>query len=243
MTAEPSLQPLPETPWEALGELHRDEVLLEGRTFLIRRPADYDTLLDHPAVRAALAAADYLPYWAELWPAARMLAKFLLKQSWPAGLHALEIGCGLGLPGIAALACGMRVTFTDCDSTALRLAAENARLNGFTDFTTAVLDWRHPPEELRAPVLLASDLIYEARNVEPLVALVDHLLAPGGLCLLTDQNRVPSARLRQTLAQRGLLFTTRMMRAGQPGETRYKGTLYRITHPGPVDPRLASVTV
>jgi hypothetical protein len=80
--------------------------------------------------------------------------------------------------------------------------------------------------------LLASDLIYEARNVEPLVDLVKALLAPGGLCLLTDQDRVPSARLRQTLAGQGLPFTTRTMRAGQPGETRYKGTLYRITHPG-----------
>jgi predicted nicotinamide N-methyase len=231
MTAESSsLPPLPETPWEALGELQRDEVLLEGRSFLIRRPADYDMLLDHPAVRAALAAADYLPYWAELWPAARMLAKFLLKHSWPARLHAIEIGCGLGLPGIAALACGMRVTFTDYDATAVRLAAENARLNGFTAFTSTVLDWRHPPAGLQAAVLLASDLIYEARNVEPLVDLIARLLAPGGVCLLTDQDRVPRALLRQTLAERALPFTTRALRAGQPGETRYKGTLYRITH-------------
>jgi predicted nicotinamide N-methyase len=204
---------------------------LRDRTFFIRRPADYDTLLDHPAVRAALAADDYLPYWAELWPAARMLAKFLLEQPWPAGLDAIEIGCGLGLPGIAALACRMRVTFTDYDATALRLAAENARLNGFSDFTTLALDWRHPPAGLRAPVLLASDLIYEARNVEPLVDLIGHLLAPGGVCLLTDQDRVPSALLRDGLTERGLPFTTRAMRAGQPGETRYKGTLYRITHP------------
>ena len=125
---------------------------------------------------------------------------------------------------------GLRVTFSDYDATALHFAARNARLNGFDDFTTVRLDWRRPPDSLRVPVVLASDLLYELRNVEPLVGLIKKVLLPDGVCLLTDQDRVPSHLLRQTLAAEGLPFTTQVMHAGEPGGRRVRGTLYRIRH-------------
>ncbi len=220
---------LPETPLDAVAEVVRETVYLEDRTFLIEHPKESDRLLDHPAIRSANATDDYMPYWTDLWPAARMLAKVILKEPWPARpLHALEIGCGLGLPGIAALAMGLRVTFSDYDATAVRFAAANARLNGFEDFETLPMDWRYPPTDRKFPVLLAADLIYEMRNVEPLVLLIKQLLAPDGVCLLTDQDRVPSHVLREKLADERLPFTTQMVRAGEPGGRRFKGTLYRI---------------
>ena len=79
-------------------------------------------------------------------------------------------------------------------------------------------------------MVLASDLLYELRNVAPLVALIQRVLLPGGLCLLTDQDRVPAYSLRETLAAEGLAFMTQMMKAGEPGGRRVRGTLYRITH-------------
>jgi predicted nicotinamide N-methyase len=227
---------MPETPPEAIEETVREHVLIEDRDFLIDRPAASDKLLDHPSVRAAFAADEYMPYWADLWPAARMLAKTIVREPWPVPpsgerLHALEIGCGLGLPGVAALAVGLRVTFSDYDATALRFAADNARLNGFDAFATLQMDWRYPPAHFRVPVVLASDLIYEMRNVEPLVELVGRVLAPGGICLLTDQDRVPSHFLREALRDAALTYTTQTVRAGEPGERRVKGTLYRIRWP------------
>jgi predicted nicotinamide N-methyase len=235
MSAEFSASPppMPETPLEALGPLIEETVFVEDRTFLITRPGESDRLLDHPAVRSAFAVDEYMPYWADLWPAARMLAKAIVREPWPAGPkpHALEIGCGLGLPGIAALSVGMHVTFSDYDATALRFAADNARANGFTDFELLQLDWRRPPADRQYSLLLASDLIYEMRNVAPLVALIKQLLRPGGTCLLTDQDRVPSHVLRERLATEGMPFTTQVMRAGEPGGRRVKGTLYRIASP------------
>jgi predicted nicotinamide N-methyase len=124
---------------------------------------------------------------------------------------------------------GLRVTFSDYDATALRFAADNARANGFHAFDTLQMDWRYPPDDVRFPLILASDLIYEMRNVAPLVALIQKMLEPGGVCLLTDQDRVPSHVLRDTLTAEGLPFTTKIMRAGEPGGRRLKGTLYRIT--------------
>jgi SAM-dependent methyltransferase len=250
----PTPRPLPATPPEAIVEVVRERVILGEHTFLIDKPGESDDLLKHPAVVAAFAADEYLPYWADLWPAARMLAKAVLAEPWenqttedrgqrteasavsvlcpvsPVPL-ALEVGCGLGLPGVAALARGLRVIFSDYDTTALRFAADNARLNGFDTFTTLSFDWRDPPADLQVDVVLASDLTYEARHVEPLVALVERVLRPGGLCLWTDQDRPPAAALKAELARLSWPVETKVARAGEPGGQRYKGTLYRIRRP------------
>jgi ETFB lysine methyltransferase len=212
-----------------LGPVVQERVIVEDAEFLIGRPEHSDRLLDLPAVLAAFETDEYMPYWADLWPAARMLAKVIMQETWTPGTAALEVGCGLGLPGIVALSRGLRVTFSDYDPCALRFSADNARLNGFEHFNVMQLDWRHPPNTLRMPVILASDLIYEMRNVVPLVEFVKKILLPGGVCLLTDQDRIPSHVLRKTLDEERLAYTTQVLRAGEPGGRRLKGTLYRIT--------------
>jgi predicted nicotinamide N-methyase len=225
---EPPRQVFPETPLEALGPVVRERVEVAGRNFLIDRPDASDRTLDHPAVKAEFAVDEYLPYWTDLWPAGRMLAKAVLRAPLEPGLEVLEVGCGLGLPGIAALARGLRVTFNDLDTTALGFAAANARLNGFGKFGLRQFDWRAPPHDLSADLILASDLVYELRNINPLVALVQGLLRPGGECWLTDQDRLPACTLIDALVGEGMPYTTRVMRAGAPGGRRVRGTLYTI---------------
>jgi predicted nicotinamide N-methyase len=216
------------TPSEALKPLVREKVIVDGRTFFITRPAESERIQDHPAVQTALEKHDYLPYWTDLWPAARMLAKVILREPQAPGTRVLELGSGLGLPGIAALACGLRVTFSDCDATALEFAATNARANGFRDFDLLLLDWRYPPDGLHAPIVLASDLVYELRNINPIVAFLKRVLEPDGLCLLTDQDRLPAYNLREALDGEGMAYTTQTLHAGEPGGRRTRGTLYRI---------------
>jgi predicted nicotinamide N-methyase len=223
--------PAPEAMLDKLGPILRETVIIDERTYFIDHPGQADRLMNLPAVHDAFAKDEYMPYWADLWPASRMLAKAILHEPWTPGTEALEVGCGLGLPGIVALSMGVKVTFSDYDACALRFAADNARLNGYADYRTMQLDWRSPPDDLRAQVILASDLVYELRNVAPIVAFIRKVLLPGGVCLLTDQDRIPSYALREILQNEGLPFTTKMMRAGEPGGRRLKGTLYRITKP------------
>jgi predicted nicotinamide N-methyase len=218
------------TPPEAITEIVRDTVYIGDHAFRIDRPVDWDTLLDHPWVRSAAASDDYVPYWAQLWPAARMLAKVVVREKWTEPLAVLEIGCGLGLAGIAALARGLTVTFSDVDETALRFAADNARLNGFERFTTLPLDFRCPPNDKKYPVVIGSDLMYEERLVDPLVDLLDAVLAPDGVCLITDPDRTPARVFRWKLAAAGYDVAPELVRAGEPGGERTKGTLYRIRH-------------
>jgi predicted nicotinamide N-methyase len=219
------------TPSEALRALVREKVFVEGRTFFITRPVESERIQDHPAVQAAAEKDDYLPYWTDLWPAARMLAKVILREPPAPGTRVLELGSGLGLPGIAALACGLRVTFSDCDATALEFAAANARANGFHDFNLLLLDWRYPPDGLHFPVVLASDLVYELRNINPIVAFLKRVLEPDGICLLTDQDRLPAYNLREALDGERMAYTTQALHAGERGGRRTRGTLYRIKPP------------
>lgn len=211
-----------------LGDLVREKVFVEDRALLIDRPERSDKLLDHPEVHAAFARDEYMPYWAEVWPAARMLAKVLVREPLPEHTVALELGCGLGVAGLVLLSRGHEVIFSDYDACALKFAADNARLNGFERFRTLQLDWRHPPPELRVPLVIGSDLIYEVRNVEPLVSCIGKVLLPGGQCFVTDQDRIPGPAFQEALRGAGLSFTTQPVKAGEPGGRRLKGTLYRI---------------
>jgi predicted nicotinamide N-methyase len=223
---------LPETPRDALGPTIQETVLIAGHRFLIGRPDAVDRLIDHPVSRPSFATAgEYMPYWANLWPTARLLAQVIVGEAWDINAsnppEALEIGCGLGLAGIAALARGLRVIFSDYDATALRYAVDNARLNGFTDFRVLHMDLRRPPEGLRVPVLLGSDVIHEMRMAVPLAAFIRTVLAPNGRCLLTDFDRLPAAALREALTAERLAFQTEVVR----GDDDVQGTLYRIAHP------------
>jgi predicted nicotinamide N-methyase len=224
------------TPPEAVTDVVRETVFIDDYTFRIDRPANSDKLLDHPWVRSAYAADEYVPYWATLWPSARMLAKVVVRENWdaysrPAGkaLEVLEVGCGLGLAGIAGLTRGLRITFSDVDETALTFAAANARLNGFAHgFRTIPIDFRAPPDDVKYPVVLGSDLMYEERLVNPLVEFLHAVLAPGGVCLIADPDRTPARVFRWKLEEAGYRVTSELVRAGEPGGTRTKGTLYRI---------------
>ena len=219
------------TPREAIPETVREDVFIDDYTFRIDRPAETDKLLDHPWVRSAYVADEYVPYWATLWPSARMLAKAVVREPWdeyPPGTHVLEVGCGLGLAGVAALARGVPVTFSDVDETAVEYAAANARLNGFTDFRTRPIDFRAPPSDIQYPVVIGSDLMYEERLVNPLIELLRSVMAADGVCLIADPDRTPARHFKWRLMEAGYDVAAELIRAGEPGGERTKGTLYRI---------------
>ncbi len=221
--------PLPETPAAALGPTVTETVDVEGRAFLLSRPDAVDRLIDDPVLGAAAAFEEYMPYWANLWPAARVLAAAVLREPWPARASALEIGCGLGLPGLAALARGLQVTFSDFDATALRFAAANVRLNGFTHFHTLQMDVRRPVDGLQVDVLLAADVAYQKELFVPLARLVKRGLAADGLCLLADGERAQAAALRAALTAERLIFSFQPQLLNEPAGPR-QIMLYRITH-------------
>jgi predicted nicotinamide N-methyase len=132
-----------------------------------------------------------LPYWAELWPAAKSLARYLLDD--PPDGPTIELGCGLALPSLVLLACGVEpgeVLATDYYGEALDFARANAARNHLPELTTHLLDWRDPHLEGRTfTTALAADVLYERRNADALSKLVPGIVQPGGSLLLADPGR------------------------------------------------------
>ena len=62
---------------------------------------------------------------------------------------------------------GARVLSTDYEAAALAFARYNARRNGCQQARFQLMDWRYPTLRRRYDYILASDVIYEARNFGP----------------------------------------------------------------------------
>ncbi|MBN1345055.1 MAG: methyltransferase domain-containing protein [Phycisphaerae bacterium] len=201
---------------------------LSGRSLDLVGPANEDDLLESPDVQARFEADEYLPYWGQLWPSAVMLAAFVLQDQLGSGRSALEIGCGLGLVALGARLAGWNVLATDYDETALAFTRENARRNDLGPVQTRLLDWRHPMVTQRFDRILASDVLYERRNHEPVISLINHLLAGGGIALISDPNRKMAAGFVEMLRRAGLSCQTTSTHAYQPYGRYVKGTIYRV---------------
>jgi predicted nicotinamide N-methyase len=202
------------------------------------RPTDPDRLLDDPEVIAWNRRDDYMPYWAYVWPGAYLLAEAVIREPWPmvdgAGtLEALEIGCGLGLGGLVGLAVGLRVQFSDYDQGPLGFVARGVAANGFDPARCVLrrIDWRNLPDE-QFPIILGSDVIYEARLV-PLVAnLLSKLLAPGGLGLIATPYRLSAEGFPAALASVGLTCRAEPATARYEDRETVRGTVYRVNWTG-----------
>ena len=84
------------------------------------------------ALAAAAADPDYDPeLWSVLWPSAIATSEELARQpELVQGKRVVELGSGLGLPGIVAGLCGAEsVLLTDVEETALKLGLTSAKLN------------------------------------------------------------------------------------------------------------------
>ena len=154
-----------------------------GRTYQIVHPASVDDLLDEEDFEHE----ERLPYWAELWPSAVALARYLSRQDL-SGYRAVELGCGVGLPTVVALDRGAEVLATDHNEAALDFVAHNARANLGRKPETALLDWFSPRLGGLGTfdLVFAADVLYERRNAPALADLVPRLLAPGGEALFAD---------------------------------------------------------
>jgi predicted nicotinamide N-methyase len=126
---------------------------------------------DHQVEWAPLA-----PYWSVLWRSGVALARELDRENLR-GKRVVELGCGLGVPSIAAARRGAEVIATDGDIDALGLVRRNAEANG-VELETVALDWADPDELVeRGPfdLVLASDVLYERPSIAMLLTLLPQL--------------------------------------------------------------------
>jgi predicted nicotinamide N-methyase len=167
--------------------LVRQRVSLPGGALELLQPADAAELPDDGAAEWA----PLVPYSEVLWRSGVALGRAVAGTTM-AGLRVVEIGCGMGVPSLAAARAGADVLATDTSPEALGLLARNARANGLT-LMTAHADWTDPGDLVaRGPfdLVLGADVLYEREAVDALLALLPRL-APEAW--LADPGRAPAA--------------------------------------------------
>lgn len=166
------------------------EVDLGRFALSIVHPANSEELIDEEEFDRD----ERLPYWADLWPSARVLARHVAQME-AQDRSLLELGCGSGLVAAAAARAGFRVTATDYYEDSLAFtrvnvwaAASPARQAALR---TRLVDWRAFPDDLgQFDVVVASDVLYE-HAYGPLVArAIARSLAPTGMAWLADPGRI-----------------------------------------------------
>lgn len=175
-----------------------------GRLLIVGTPAgpmrvwrarDPYSLLEDPHVQAAFERDQRMPYWAELWASSVYLSVRILENpELVAGKRVLEVGAGVGLPGVAAAkACAREVVISDLAPQAIDAARITARENGFGEDSRVrfeILDLYEPPVELgRFDVVMAGDVLFESRLRRPLLLCTRAMLGPDGDAYLLDPNR------------------------------------------------------
>jgi predicted nicotinamide N-methyase len=168
-----------------------------------------------------------LPYWAELWDSALGVSTFVatrgldLAAPRPRTIDAppprvLDLGCGMGLTGVAAMELGARVTFADIETHALLFARLNAMRFPQDQSVIRRVNWQ--VDRLPEPfgLIIGADVLYERRQWEFLDAFWRHHLAPGGAVLLGEPGRHTSDEFAAWAASNGWSVG----REGQPVPTR-----------------------
>ncbi len=193
---------------ERLGPLEDVDIQLprSGVTYRITKPNDIDTLL----TIAENDPEENLPYWAALWPSGVALADEILAE--PELIQSgrvLELGTGLGVTAMAALSVGADLIISDYANESLQLAAYNITENGFNEPAVMQMNWRDPSDKFRKlvgngfPVVIAADVLYELRDVEPLLELANWIVAPGGLLWLAEPRRYSAGRFVELAEEQG----------------------------------------
>jgi predicted nicotinamide N-methyase len=176
-----------------------------------------------------------MPYWAELWPSARALARHLLDEPILPD-RVLELGCGVGLPSLALASRGVDVTATDYYDDALAFAELNSRHNRLPQPRTLNLDWRRAASLGTAfPLVIAADVLYEERNAVALAEALPTLVQPGGEMLLADPGRNYRDYFMRLIDKRGWTCVSLGERTEQPstdGGGEIRVALFRLRPPG-----------
>ncbi len=133
------------------------------------------------------------PYWAFAWAGGQALARCLLDTpANVAGKRVLDLGCGAGIAGIAALRSGAAsVLAADIDRIATVATDMNADVNAVTLTTTSkdLLDGLAEGMAEQFDVVLVGDLFYERQLADRVIALIEPLAKAGTLVLVGDPKR------------------------------------------------------
>ena len=134
------------------------------------------------------------PFWIRLWEAAIVLSRFMVTLAPAPGTTVLELGAGLGAPGLTAAALGCAVTLSDYEDIILDFERVSAAASGLDNIRFEILDWLDPPEMERYDVILGAEVLFREEFFEPLLGILRHALKPDGVVYLAHDSKRQSVQ-------------------------------------------------
>jgi predicted nicotinamide N-methyase len=196
----------------AIYDLEVREIQVGSTNFTLVVVREPDSLLERIPPESFV-LDERMPYWAQLWSSSLVLARHCLEHDDLRGKRVLDLGCGLGLIGIAAAKVGASVVMVDYENDALRFARLNAETNLSPEVVSSSIvfkgmDWRIPEEMGRFDLILAGDVVYERRNFLPLLNLLYETLNGDGLAVFAEPDRVIGKEFFSLAVDKGFKVAT-----------------------------------
>lgn len=212
-------------------QLEQAEVEIGGESCRFFKIKNIDEVIEQ-VLQDSPQPDDHAPYWSEFWPSSLALAQFLGREADLRNKTAIELGCGLGLAGIAAHRRGTDVVLSDVEDDALRIAELNWIVNFMELPAVTRLDWRNPSLNQKFKIILAADVAYEKRLFWPLIDTFQQLLAPGGEIFLSEPNRPIAEDFFKMLKENGFEYQ-KYSEEIEYNRKRMAVFVYRITSKNP----------
>ncbi|NXN96746.1 MET23 protein, partial [Rhinopomastus cyanomelas] len=118
-----------------------------------------------------------------VWPSAVVLAQFVWthRERLP-GKRVLEVGAGLGLPGVLAARCGAEVVLSDSEelTRCLQSSRRSCALNRLSRVPVVGLTWGRVSPELLSlqpvDIILGSDVFFDPKDFEDILTMICFLM-------------------------------------------------------------------
>jgi predicted nicotinamide N-methyase len=173
------------------------------------------------------------PYWALVWTGAQAIAAFVANMPAPRA-RVLDLGCGLGLSGLAAARRESKVTFGDYLEEPLNFVRATIRRLGITNGEVRAIDFTDPRDDgSRFDLILAADIVYDPAHYESLSDYLQAHLAESGTILLTESLRADARVFVDGMRARGFHDRKRALRVLEDG--RHERTWLHELRPATTD--------
>ena len=177
---------------KARYKLTFDRLKVGDKTLRLLKIADIEEILDG---KDPFANVSEFPFWVKLWEGAMVLAYVMSSLPEPKGKTILELGAGLGAPGLAAAAAGFDVTISDYEEIIMDFQRVSAAASGIHNVTFTHLDWLNPPEIAPFDILAGAEILFREEFFQPLLNVFKKYLKTDGFIYLAHDARRKSLPL------------------------------------------------
>ncbi|MEE4167139.1 MAG: methyltransferase [Desulfocapsaceae bacterium] len=166
--------------------LHFTSLKLGEHTIHLLKPSEIEEFLNG---RDPFSDGAGFPFWTKLWEASVVLAQLVAVLPGGSGKRFLELGAGLGLPGLAASAAGFAAVLSDSQQVILDFQQVSAAANRSRNMEHVLFDWREPPQIGTFDIIGGAEILSTEEVLDPVLDICKNYLAPGGTIYLSHDVR------------------------------------------------------